>query len=177
MVGLYPSSFRNRFGDEILQTFSDLTNEFEREGRNILLLTVSSLYDASVGVAAEWLNIMTAFVLRSKRTTVLAFVLCLPFITLLAITLSAPLLSLLTIDGQQLNGIGRFVVFGGILLLPIAFVLNLMSLLPTRNTDGTLAFRPHLSGAALGIGLLLTLGWIGIWMVGEAVNCSRGICD
>lgn len=86
--------------------------------------------------------------------------------------------NLFTIDGQQgeINMLGRIVIFGGLLLLPVAFALNLQPMLKREGTDGKrrLYSINLIVGAA--IILLIVFTWGGLLV--EEIYCLRGIrCD
>lgn len=89
-----------------------------------------------------------------------------------------PLNNLFTIDGQQgqINTLGRIVVYGGLLLLPLAFALNLQSLLKREGPEAkrSLYTINLIIGAA--ILLLIIFTWGGLLV--EEIYCLRGIrCD
>ena len=72
--------------------------------------------------------------------------------------LGKPLNELFTIEGQQgeINTLGRIVIYGGLLLLPVAFALNLI--------------------VGIAILLLITFTWGGLML--EEIYCLQGIrCD
>ena len=89
-----------------------------------------------------------------------------------------PLNDLFTIEGQQgqINMLGRIVIYGGLLLLPLAFALNLRSLLKGEGPEGkrSLYTINLILGAA--ILLLIIFTWGGL--IREEIYCLRGIrCD
>ena len=181
VVRLYPRPFRERFGEQFRQTFSDLLDDLTDQGRNILLITVASLYDAFIGLGREWAKLMLTTNFRTEMTTRIALALFVPFVFLVCISLAsgtvlnAQLLSLMTIDGQQLNGLGRAVVFGSVLLLPVSFVINLAGSIQRR--DGALTFGLTASSVSLTAVQTVALLTVGTWMIADAVSCSRGVCD
>lgn len=183
LVRLYPLRFRKRFGDQILQTFSDMIDAVEREGRSVVLLTAGALYDASVGIAAEWIKLIFAIMFKTEFTTRVAALLIVPFFALVAVSFfgdfffSTKILSVLTVDGQQLNGLGRAVVFGSVLLLPASFVVNVAGSMFPRRIDTALTFAPSATSIALGSVQAITILTIAVWMVAESAGCVKGICD
>jgi len=79
-------------------------------------------------------------------------------------------------DGQQINNLGRIVIFGGLLLLPVAFVLNLQPLLVRAGPEQKRT--PHAINLLLGAAILLLvlLTWGGLIL--ESIYCLQGIrCD
>ncbi|MEQ1764365.1 MAG: hypothetical protein ABL984_14635 [Pyrinomonadaceae bacterium] len=183
VVRLYPRRFRKRFEDQILRTFADLVDDISDHGRSMLLLTVASLYDASVGVVQEWTKELVTTMLKTETTTRIAVVLCVPFALLIAAALfdgtilNAQLLSIVTVDGQQLNGIGRVIVFGSVLLLPISLVVNLAGLIPSFRQHNPAILEGRVSSVSLAAVQTIALLTIAGWIVTETVSCSRGICD
>ena len=84
--------------------------------------------------------------------------------------------NLLTIDGQQINVLGRIVIYGGLLLLPLAFVLNLRLMWRKEGPEGKR--RLYLINLIVGIGILVLIifTWGGLLM--EEIYCLQGIrCD
>ncbi|MCI0607603.1 MAG: hypothetical protein L0Z71_00885 [Anaerolineae bacterium] len=81
-----------------------------------------------------------------------------------------------TMDGQQINNLGRIVIFGGLLLLPLAFALNLQTMLIREGPEQkrTLHAINFIVGAI--ILLLIIFTWGGL--IVEEIYCLRGIrCD
>ena len=89
-----------------------------------------------------------------------------------------PLNSLFTIQGQQgqINGLGRIVILGGLLLLPVALALNLRALLKREGPEG----KRKLHALNLIVGAILLLLIIFTWggLMLEEIYCIQGIrCD
>lgn len=85
---------------------------------------------------------------------------------------------LFTIEGQQgeINTLGRIVIYGGLLLLPVAFMLNLRPLLIREGPEG----KRNLYAVNLIIGasilVLIIFTWGGLLL--EEIYCLQGIrCD
>jgi hypothetical protein len=87
-----------------------------------------------------------------------------------------PLKELLTTDGQQINHFGRIVIFGVLLLLPIAFVLNLQPILKKAGPEGKRTFYTINIIVGTSILLLIIFTWGGLIL--ESIYCLQGIrCD
>ena len=89
-----------------------------------------------------------------------------------------PLNNLFTINSRQdeINMLGRIVIYGGLLLLPVAFVLNLRPMLKREGVEGKR--KPYVLNLiiAVGILLLITFTWGGLLL--EEIYCLQGIrCD
>lgn len=183
LVGLYPRPFRDRFGNEIVQTFSDMIDAVKRDRRSIAPVIVMALCDAAVGLAAEWIRLLFTTVHRAELTTRVAALLIVPFFALVAISIfgdfffSAKIVSILTVDGQQLNGLGRIFVFGSVVLLLGSSVINLAGSVSSRRTDTTLAFAPSALSIGLGAVQAVTIVTIAVWMFAESAGCLSGVCD
>lgn len=117
-----------------------------------------------------------------RSAAMMSFILCMPLAVPYLILmydmepLIGPLNNLLTIDGQQINNLGRIVIFGGLLLLPVAFVLNLLPILSRAGPEQKRTF--HVVNLILGAAILLfiTFTWGGL--IVEEIYCLRGIrCD
>jgi hypothetical protein len=91
-------------------------------------------------------------------------------------SLVAPIESVLTVDGSQPNALGYIILCGGMLLLPVAFALNLSPLLKRGGSDG----RRRLHGLNLVVGVILSLLILSTWgeLILEEIYCLQGIrCD
>ena len=90
--------------------------------------------------------------------------------------LAKPLTALFTTNGYDLNVAGRLFLFGGLFLLPVAFVLNLWPLLKEEGPEGKR--KLHTINLIVGAILLLLLifTWGGLLL--EEIYCLQGIrCD
>jgi hypothetical protein len=84
--------------------------------------------------------------------------------------------NLLTIDGQQINVLGRIVIYGGLLLLPLAFVLNLRPMWRKEGPEGKR--RLYLINLIVGIGILVLIIFTWGGLLVEEIYCLQGIrCD
>lgn len=82
---------------------------------------------------------------------------------------------MLTIDGIP-NILGRIVLFGGMSLLPVAFVLNLQPMLKREGPEGA----RRLYAVNLMVGAILALLIVVTWgaLLVEQIYCLIGIrCD
>lgn len=83
-----------------------------------------------------------------------------------------------TIDGQQgeINMLGRIVLFGGLLLLPAAFAVNLRPLLNRDEPAGKR--RQHMLNVIVGAIIFLLILFIWGGLILEEIYCFQGIrCD
>lgn len=120
----------------------------------------------------------------SNPTTaaIISFILALP-LGLLYIIFNLdikPLTSLvtawLTVNGSEVNGLGRLVLIGGLFLLPAAFVINLRPML--KNEVPQAKRTLHTINIIVGIIILLIIlvSWGGLFV--EEIYCLQGIrCD
>ena len=169
------------------QTFNDICSEQKRgTARGFFVLLIFT--ETDIGIVREHLillmegNIMKSILANPRSAAITSFILSLP-IGLLRLILGsdiepliAPLESVLTIDGSQPNVLGYTIICGGLLLLPVAFVLNLLPMLKREGPEGkrTLYTFNLIVGAA--ILLLIIFTWGGLII--EEIYCLRGIrCD
>jgi hypothetical protein len=132
LLGLYPRSFRERFADSMEQTFDDLRRERSARGSGMLRLVVWMFAETSLGVARENLAALSrARPAHHHRYALIGLLLFLPIAILVpAIWLDlAVVRDLLTHEGDRPNLLGWTVIVGGLLLLPLAFVLALLPML------------------------------------------------
>jgi hypothetical protein len=131
------------------QTFNDLYNEQKQQSTRRLLV-LSIFIETAVGVVREHLflmregDVLTNILANPRSAAIISLLLSLPLgLTYVVLMFDIePLAKLLndwfTIAGQQgeINTLGRVVVFGGLLVLPVAFALNLLSMLRRVKPEG-----------------------------------------
>jgi len=189
LLSLYPRGFRERLGESMEQTFCDLYKEQKYQPtRGFFVLSIFA--ETTIGIVREHLliliegDVMKNMLASPKSAAITSLILAMPlgiiFVTFMFdIEQLAKLLNnQFTIQGQQgdINMLGRIVIFGGLLLLPVAFALNLQPLLRKEGTDGKrrLYVLNLIVGAA--ILLLIIFTWGGLIL--EEIYCLRGIrCD
>lgn len=188
VVALYPREFRERFGESMEQTFSDLCNEWAKTTPVTFGLLLRIFADTGIGAMREHMSQITKKIsIRSAVTNpwsaaIISLVLCLPFVvSALPLSdvklLADPVRAVLTLDGQQLSMFGRVVVFGGVLLLPVALFLNLVPMFTIAGPERKISFSPRPVNLIITLAVLLPVLIIARWIAFEAVNCSKGICD
>jgi hypothetical protein len=187
LLALYPRGFRERLGESMEQTFHDLYKERKQQpGHGFFLLSI--LTETAIGIVREHLLIliegiaMKNMLANPRSAAITSLILCLPLgLTLIAFMLeiervAKPITALFTSNGYDLNVPGRIFIIGGLLLLPIAFALNLRPLLRKEAAEG----KRRLYAINLIVGviivLLIAVTWGGLIM--EEIYCLRGIrCD
>ena len=86
--------------------------------------------------------------------------------------------NLFTIEGQQgeINMLGRIVIFGGLLILPVAFALNLRPMLKREGLERKR--RLHAINLIVGVVILLLIVFTWGGLILEEIYCLQGIrCD
>ena len=187
LLTFYPRQFRDQLGESMEQTFHDLYKEQKHQPTRAFFV-LSIFAETAMGIVREHVLLITegatmkAMLANPRSAAVTGFLLCLPLAVpyLILIYDIKPLIgslnNLLTIDGQQINNLGRIVIFGGLLLLPIAFVLNLRPMLKRDGTEG----KRKLYVLNLIVGAIILLFIIMTWgsLIMESIYCLRGIrCD
>jgi len=189
LLALYPRGFRERLGESMEQTFNDLYKERQTE-RGGFDFVFWIFVETGIGIFQEHVllltqgNAMKNIISNPTSAAITSFILSLPLgLTFVAFMfdiepLVKPLNNLFTIEGQQgdINMLGRIVIFGGLLLLPVAFVLNLQPMLRREGPERkrTLYAINLILGAI--IFLFIALTWGGLIL--EEIYCLRGIrCD
>ena len=189
LLRLYPRAFRERLGASMEQTFRDLCDE--RKGRTAHGFFVLSIFmETAISIVRENLftvtegDAMKNILANPRSAALISFILCLPLAIPYLVFMSdikflaEPLRNLMSIDGQpgDINMLGRIVILGGLLLLPFAFVLNLMPILRRAGPEGKRTIHTVNLILAVAILLLITFTWGGL--IVEEIYCLRGIrCD
>ena len=191
LLSLYPRGFRERLGKSMEQTFCDLCKEQKYQPtRGFFVLSIFA--ETTIGIVREHLliliegDVMKNMLASPRLAAITSLILAMPLgLTYVALMFNIePLARLLndlfTIEGQpgqmEINTLGRIVIYGGLLLLPVAFALNLQPLLRKEGTEGKrrLYALNLIVGAA--ILLLIIFTWGGLIL--EEIYCLRGIrCD
>jgi hypothetical protein len=187
LLRLYPRRFRERLGESMQQTFNDLYKERKHQsGQGFFLLSIFT--ETAIGIVQEHVYLrmegdgMKNILRNSTSAAISSLLLALPLgLTFVAFMFDIELLtrllnSLFTIEGRQgeINMLGRIVIFGGLLVLPVAFALNLRPMLKKEEGKRRLFALNLIVGAA--ILLLILFTWGGLIL--EEIYCLRGIrCD
>lgn len=189
LLALYPRGFQERLGESMEQTFNDLYEERQTE-RSLFSFVFWIFVETGIGIIQEHALLLTdgdsmKTILSNPRTAAItSFILSLPLgLTYVALMFNIEpvarvLNNLFTIDGQQgemqINMLGRIVIYGGLLLLPVAFALNLRPLLKREGPQGKRRlYTINLIVGAI-ILLFITFTWGGLIL--EQIYCLQGIC-
>jgi hypothetical protein len=191
LLSFYPRGFRDRLGESMEQTFNELYAERQTK-QGLVSFIVWIFAETGVGILREHVlllaegGMMKTLVSKPARAAIASFILALPLgLTYVALMfniepLARVLNNLFTVDseqgGMQINMLGRIVIFGGLLLLPVAFALNLQPMLKRQGPEGKIRLYPLnlIIGTSLLILILFT--WGGLLL--EEIYCLQGIrCD
>jgi hypothetical protein len=189
LLTFYPRTFRERLGDSMKQTFNNLYRERQTE-RGLFSFVFWTFTETGVRILQEHILLikqgdgMKNMLSNPTSAAITSLILSLPLgLNFVAFMLDIqplikPLNDLFTIDGRhgEINTLGRIVIYGGLLLLPLAFVLNLRPLLRKEGAEGKRKLYALNLIIAVAILLLIILMWGGLLM--EEIYCLRGIrCD
>ena len=173
------------------QTFQDLYNEQKHQHARIFFV-LSIFIETASGIVQEHLyllmegDVMKGILANPTSAAITSLILAMPLgLTYVVLMfniepLARVLNNLFTVDGQQgelqINMLGRIVIYGGLLMLPVAFALNLRSKLRREGVEGNR--RLYILNLIVGalILLLIIFTWGGL--IVEKIDCLRGIrCD
>jgi hypothetical protein len=169
------------------QSFHDLWNEKKQQpARGFFVLAI--FIETAIGIVQEHLlllmegNTMKNILTNPGSAALTSLILSLPLgLTFVAFMfeieqLAKPLTVLLTTNGYELNGSGRIFLIGGLFLLPVAFILNLLPMLKKEGTAGKRSL--HALNLIVGIAILLLIIFTWGGLILEQIYCLRGIrCD
>jgi hypothetical protein len=187
LLKLYPRSFREELGEPMEQTFNDLYREQQKD-RGLPGFVFWIFVETSVGIIREhalvWAqgDSMKAMLSNPTSAAIVSFILSLPLGLLFIIfnfeikPLTGLVTSWLTFNGSDVNGLGRLVLIGGLLLLPVAFVINLLPLFKRAGPE--IKRKLHTTNLIVGIIILMIIlvSWGGLLV--EEIYCLQGIlCD
>ena len=187
LLALYPRGFRERLGESMEQTFHDLCNE-QKQGPAREIVVISLFAETAIGIVHEHLlllmerDVMKNMLANPTTAAITSFILSLPLGLLRLILgsdiepLVAPVESMLTVDGTQPNSLGYTIICGGMLLLPVAFVLNIQPMLKREGPEQKR--RLHAINLIVGAAILLLIMFTWGALIVEEIYCLRGIrCD
>ena len=184
---LYPRAFRERLGESMKQTFDDLCAERKHHQKPVHVFVLFTFAETIAGIVREHaLQIRPGDIMKNITDPIpaasISFILALPIGLLAAIffseieLLQAPVKYALSVDGQQVNMLGRGVLLGGMLALPVALGLDLAPIVKSFRTNGKLAAHPANLIVGVLIFALMTVTWGGLAL--ETVRCGMGLsCD
>ena len=187
LLAFYPRAFRERLGESMEQTFRDLCNEQKGRAANGFFM-LSLFVETAIGIIREHSlllmegNVMKNILANPTSAAIISFVLALP-IGFLRLALGSdieplfrPIEAALTVDGSQPHALGLTIICGGILLLPIAFLLNLWPMLKIEGPEG----KRRLYAINIIVGVVILLLILSTWggLIVEEIYCLSGIrCD
>jgi len=98
--------------------------------------------------------------ISSKSATVLSLTLCLPFLFIYVTAVYElesfiPLRHLLTSDGFQPTLLGRLVMLGMLVCLPVAFLINLLPMVTQASSEQVLPFKLTSAHTLIGMSILI----------------------
>lgn len=162
---VYPAAFRRAYRDELVLLFVDMHRAASAHGVTaVLRLWLSVLLDLVVSASRERLRPMIA-----KVATAISLALCSPILCFIIganLGYQPPFVDrlnayMLMPDGYTPTLLGRFVMLGLLLALPLAFVINLLAMVATARSQQGSQFRltpAHtITGLSILIGVLLGL--------------------
>ena len=189
LLNFYPREFKEQLGESMQQTFNDLYNEKKyKTKRGLFGFVLWTFVETAIGIVREHLyllmegDVMKTILANPKLAAITSFIFSLPLgLTFVAFMfdiepLVKPLNNLFTIDGQQINNLGRIVIFGGLLLLPLAFVLNLRPMLKGEGPERKR--RVYAINLIVGVAILLLIIFTWGGLIVEEIYCLQGVrCD
>jgi hypothetical protein len=187
LLRLYPRAFREQFEESMQQTFDDLYREWRIE-RGSPGFVFWMFMETGTGIFSEYIllyaqgDVMKTMLSNPTTAAIVSFILALPLGLLYIIfnldiePLTSLVTSWFTVNGSDVNGMGRLVLIGGLFLLPAAFVINLR---PMLKKEGPQAKRTlHTLNIIVGLTILLIIliSWGSLFV--EGIYCLQGIrCD
>ena len=126
-------------------------------------------------------DVMKNLLVNPKSAAFISFILCLllrvPLVVLISDIelLTRPLNNRFTVSGPgvDVNMLGRIVIFGGLVLLPVAFLFNLQPMLVREGPERRRILHRFTLIVGAAILLLLTFTWGGLLL--NEIYCLRGI--
>jgi hypothetical protein len=174
--------------ESMAQTFDDLYRQRKQQADGVSGFVLWTFLETGTGIPKEHIlilgegdkmkNILTNHNSASLTSMILSIPLGLTFVAFMfeIDQLTKPLTALFTTNGYDLNAPGRLFLIGGLLLLPITFILNLWPILKREGPEG----KRKLHTVNLIVGTILLLLLVSTWggLLLEQIYCLQGIrCD
>ena len=189
LLHLYPRAFREQLGEPMEQTFNDLYIEQKRGTQGRLFSFVLWMFvETIIAIIKEHILVlrqgdsMKNILANHNSAAITGFILSVPLGLLFVIfnfeiePLTARVTALFTVNGYDVNGLGRIVLISGLFLLPVAFLINLLPMLKKEGPEKKRSFYAINLIVGMTILLLIISAWGGLIM--EQIYCLRGIrCD
>jgi len=171
LLALYPRTFREQLGESMQQTFNDLCNERKGQTEGGLFgFVLRTFVETALGIIKEYVflitqgNAMKNIFANPKSAAIISFILALPLVILYSISafeiepFNGLLISLFTeADGYRQNALGKIVLISALLLLPVAFLINLRSMVTKAGSERTTPFRLTPAHSILGGSILFVV--------------------
>ena len=189
LVSIYPKDFKDRLAESMEQTFNDLYKEKQNTNQSLFSFITWTFVETSTSILHEHIfsireTNMKSIMTNHKSVATISFLLALPIglVYLIFVSDIKFLTQILnqwftvTRDGGDINILGRIVIYGSMLLLPIAFVFNLIPMLKKDETNGARTLHKINLFVGAIILLLILFTWGGLTL--ESIYCAQGIrCD
>ena len=187
LIAFYPQAFREELGESMEQTFNDLYRERQQEHR-LFSFVFWTFAETGVGILQEHILVirqgagMKNMISNPTSAAITSFILSLPLgLTFIAFMfeieqLAKPITAIFTSNGYDLTMPGRIFMISGLILLPVAFVLNLLPMLKRAGPER----RRRLFAINFIVGLIILLLIAFTWggLILEEIYCLQGIrCD
>src|SRR5688572_7973667 len=134
LVSIYPKDFKDRLAESMEQTFNDLYKEKQNTNQSLFNFIAWTFVETSKSILYEHIfsireTNMKSIMTNHKSVATISFLLALPIglVYLIFVSDIKFLTQILnqwftvTRDGGDINILGRIVIYGSMLLLPIAF--------------------------------------------------------
>lgn len=192
LLYLYPTDFRRGYADEMTLLFVDMYRAAAAQGTLACVrLWLTALLDLLSSALRERMRTM----LNSRSAAVIGVILCLPLMMIAVgsvFDFEPPFVPLLekymfAADGYTPTTVGRVVMFGLLLSVPVAFVINLLPMFKKADPERIPSFRLTPAHTIIGMSLLLVV-WFSsspqilrelrpfVRPLGSAAIVGQGLC-
>lgn len=162
LLHLYPADFRRGYAEELTLLFVDMQRAATAQGMPACMsLWLTVLLDLLSSATRERIHTM----LNSKSATAISLALCLPFLFVYITAMFdyeppfVPLLDewMFAPDGYTPTILGRIVMLGLLLSVPVAFVINLLPMLMKAGSQGATPFALTPAHTIMGMSILVVV--------------------
>jgi hypothetical protein len=190
LLNFYPKEFKGQLGESMEQTFNDRLNERKQKTHRIGSGYLLGLYiETAAGITKEHMrsitqgNIMKNILTNPTSTAIISTILALPVLTMFLLLILniepplGPLEPILKAPPDQPNVAGSLVALTLFLLLPVAFVINLIPIVQNMRAGNSITAYPV--NLAIAIGIFLVFASIIAALVIDQYPCWIGVpnCD
>lgn len=171
LLAFYPRVFREQLGESMEQTFNDLCNEKRQTKKGLFAFVLWTFIETAIGIVQEHILLLT------QRDFMKIFLTNLQSPALISTLLVLPFVILELVNRRNFNEDFPFVLFGFMWVLPVLFLVMLMTIVRNIRAGNSIMANPV--GFLLRAAFLVLIAWMWGGILIDQMPCFLGVpnCD